>query len=599
MKRRCWSLRPKIGYLAISFCVLAFVTGTALASATNTAANTVGVSPVNNNQTVGSTFTVTVYSNTSVPLSGAAAGLNFDRTRLQLTSLGQNQTIASDGGQYIGWPADTAGMATFVTQANDTGEIPVISWAYINGSSTKYGSGAPAGTNTIFSATFKVTACGSTRLDPATALGGLIDGTGNGQVNSPPQPYGNPVSIDAVASAYVIDPCASGCSSSSPTPSATANPTPTGSSSASQGTASPTPASSLDPCFNPCATSSLATPTPSPTPSPSGIATTPPFPCPSGNTAPSGSAAPSAGSPTPRPTASTPDWLEVPPAPSGVGIGTIFTISIVAHHSIPLSGLQATLLFDNTKLQVQSVTLGSAWASAAFKNGLSQSDVDSANQSGDLYDVAATFIALPPSFPSVAGPASETFLTVTMKAVACGHSDLGLPVANDPRSAHHRPSDDGQPGDDGNMVNGTPQLPDYGAQVKDVSAIGSGVEIACSAGPSFLATPTPSPSPTHTPAPTPTPRPYSNYGGGSGNQTVVTVPVSSSSVEAATSEPAVSTDPGTDTNPAPAASPASGTSTKKDGDDSSVFAVLSLAAGGAWAAALWALERFGTAIFKL
>jgi len=50
--------------------------------------------------------------------------------------------------------------------------------------------------------------------------------------------------------------------------------------------------------------------------------------------------------------------------------------------------------------------------------------------------------------------------------------------------------------------------------------------------------------------------------------------------------------------PPAAANPASGSGQKKSGDDGSIFAMLSLLAGGAWGGALLTLGRFGTAILS-
>lgn len=590
MRRSGWSLRLKVGYLAISLFGLMFVWGAALATATTATTNSVGVGPVYSTQTVGSTFTVTVYANTNVPLAGASAGLSFDRSRLGLTNIGQNAAIASDV-VYAGWPGNAAVMAEFVAQANYKGEVPVIAWKYPAGSSGQYGEAAPAGVETIFTATFQVLACGSTRLDPATAPGGLIDGTGHGQSSSTSQPYGSPLSIDAVASAFVIDPCLSQCSPAAATPSATATASPTPTSTATPGltdTTGPSPVETLDPCFDPCASLSPSPQTPSPSPTQSGSppGTAPPFSC------PSAAPTPSIGSPTPRPTASTSNWLEVvvpPPAAGAIGQGTVFDVSIVSHHSIPVSGVEVTLTFDQTKLQVKSVSWGSQWQSAGVKQ---LPDIGAANTSGSLMDASASLMpsqAIP--HPGYA-PGYETFLVVSMQAVStnCGPADFELPVGG---------------ADGAYMASGVDDHLLYGTSVTDVSSVGNGINISCSAGPSFLKTASPSPSPTHTPTPTPTPTHAPTYhqssggGGGGGVQAPAVTAADTSAVEAASNEPSVAPDPDVAFTPTPKASLPAAPSKQRGGSDQPTFALLSAFAGCAWAAAIWVVGRFGSETFRL
>jgi hypothetical protein len=281
------------------------------------------------------------------------------------------------------------------------------------------------------------------------------------------------------------------------------------------------------------------------------------------------------GSPTPRPTASTPYWLEVANPPSGAGIGTVFTVKIVEHSTVAVSGAQVTLDFDKNLLQIKSVSLGAPYAGAPFYLGASAAQITSANTTGSLKTVAADFLS-----PTSVAAGAQLFLVVNFQAVACGHSDLTIPVS----------------GFDAYLVDGRSAT--YGAHL-DTSAVGNSVSIGCSAGPSFLATPSPTPSPTPTHAPTHTPTPRSATGGGTQPQTVSTTPVPTEMVAADTS--AVDQPTAVDATAA-AHSPSTQTPTqapKRDSGNGPLFTILAAGTLAAWVGGLVVLGHYGLALFRL
>jgi len=144
------------------------VPATALAAGTGTI-KVLGAPTINPPATGGS-FTVTVAANGAVPISGAGAGLSFDNTKLTLTAIAKDATETANGASYLGFPT-AAATAAFIATANTAGQIPNISWSYLDGVSSE-----TAGTDHgIFTATFTVTATGDNVLTP-NASPTLLDG---------------------------------------------------------------------------------------------------------------------------------------------------------------------------------------------------------------------------------------------------------------------------------------------------------------------------------------------------------------------------------------------------------------------------------------
>jgi hypothetical protein len=157
----------------------AIVPATALAD--TGATNTVKVlhAPTINPAATGGNFTVDIVANGSASISGAGSGLGFDKAKLQVVSLAKDTTEVANGVTYLGYPS-SGNLAAFIATANTNGQIPNISWAYLDGASTESGN-ADHG---IYSVTFHVTALGNNTLVPNDSPA-ILDG----QVAS----YGNPL----------------------------------------------------------------------------------------------------------------------------------------------------------------------------------------------------------------------------------------------------------------------------------------------------------------------------------------------------------------------------------------------------------------------
>jgi hypothetical protein len=157
--------------------LVASVIAPAVATADSGGTNTVKVlnAPTINPPATGGSFTVNIVANGSVLISGAGAGLSFDNTKLTLTAVAKDAIESANGVSYLGFP-NAAGMAAFIAAANtggaNPGQIPNISWSYLDGSSTETAN-ADHG---IFSATFSVAALGDSTLTP-NAGPTILDGT--------------------------------------------------------------------------------------------------------------------------------------------------------------------------------------------------------------------------------------------------------------------------------------------------------------------------------------------------------------------------------------------------------------------------------------
>jgi hypothetical protein len=158
-----------------------------LASADTGGTNTVKVlnAPTINPPATGGTFSVTIAANAATSISGAGTGLQFDKTKLQVTALAKDATEAANGATYIGFPS-SGSMAAFIANANANGLMPNISWAYLDGTSSEV-AGADHG---VYSVTFQVTALGDSSLTPADSPA-ILDGS-NGT-------YGQGLSVTPVA----------------------------------------------------------------------------------------------------------------------------------------------------------------------------------------------------------------------------------------------------------------------------------------------------------------------------------------------------------------------------------------------------------------
>ena len=216
-----------------------------LASGVSAAGNTIATTPAAPNPAVGGTFTVEVFANAAVALSGAQASMTFDPTRLRLTGVSKGPEWVSAGASFAGVPATT----TALDSANAAGRIPAIATFFVDGSTNL----SAAADHTIFSATFLVVACGTSALGlpvgPADAA--MIDGT--------PATYGESLTVTSVAGSVAVS-CQDGTPSPTSTPAPTPRPTPT---------STPTPAPTPTPTPRLCtAENNCYFTTPEPVPSP-------------------------------------------------------------------------------------------------------------------------------------------------------------------------------------------------------------------------------------------------------------------------------------------------------------------------------------------
>src|SRR5262245_4643362 len=140
----------------------------------------------------------------------------------------------------------------------------------------------------------------------------------------------------------------------------------------------------------------------------------------------------------------------VPASTTGIHIGDHFVVKVVQNATVATSGAQATVNFDKTKLQIQSVALGAPYTGAIFV-GADAGNITAANTSGSLKTVAASF------FPPTSVPTGDRdFLVITFTAIANGTSPLGLPAG---------PAD-------GQLLDGRP-APLYGNALPTVTTGGS------------------------------------------------------------------------------------------------------------------------------
>lgn len=122
--------------------------------------------------------------------------------------------------------------------------------------------------------------------------------------------------------------------------------------------------------------------------------------------------------------AATAGTFRLDPSSTSVDQGATFTVHVIQNSSIATSGAQVTLLFDASKLQIQSVVRGQAYAnSPIFVPSDMSGDIATANSSGKLYLVATAFLP-----PTAVAAGDQDFIDVTFKATGCGLASLSLPI---------------------------------------------------------------------------------------------------------------------------------------------------------------------------
>lgn len=116
--------------------------------------------------------------------------------------------------------------------------------------------------------------------------------------------------------------------------------------------------------------------------------------------------------------------VRIDPATQTVAQGSTFTVHIIQNYSSTSIGVQATLAFDQSKLQIQTVAKGAPFASApVFVPTDLAGAIAKANGNGKLEQIAAAF--LPPALTSAG---DQDFLDVTFQATGCGQVSLTLPA---------------------------------------------------------------------------------------------------------------------------------------------------------------------------
>ena len=167
-----------------------FLVASVLVPATALAASsgTMSLSPNTVSTTVGSTFTVTINSQASVPMSGASAGIDFDKTKLQIVSVTKG---ADWGASSASWVLPS--VATIAT-ANNTGHLPAIAAYFSDGTSS-----LPGTTAALAQVTFFATATGTPSLSLSSSgpdAASILDGTA--------ATYGQPVPAAASGATVTI-----------------------------------------------------------------------------------------------------------------------------------------------------------------------------------------------------------------------------------------------------------------------------------------------------------------------------------------------------------------------------------------------------------
>jgi hypothetical protein len=188
--------------------------------------------------------------------------------------------------------------------------------------------------------------------------------------------------------------------------------------------------------------------------------------------------------------------LKVSPVTSTTSTGATFTVDVVANANVPISGAQATLSFDKTRLQVTSITGAGPWAAdgatlIGFPNSANMAAaVTQYNTSGKVGGsprgaLAAFFFANATSEPA---NTDVPLFTVVFQVTACGDSSLGLAIGPI----------------DGSMIDGTIGST-YGYSIPVTSTSGSVVNPCPGQSPSPTAPSASSPSPSLSLSPAPTP----------------------------------------------------------------------------------------------
>jgi Cohesin domain len=115
--------------------------------------------------------------------------------------------------------------------------------------------------------------------------------------------------------------------------------------------------------------------------------------------------------------------LRIDPSETHVAKGATFDVRVIHRATTAVSGAQATITFDPAVVRIVAVSAGEAYAQAPIFLGAASDAIDLANTTGRLTTVAAAFLP-----PLAVPPGDQDVLLVRFEAIACGDSELGLPV---------------------------------------------------------------------------------------------------------------------------------------------------------------------------
>jgi hypothetical protein len=164
------------------------VPATALAAGTGT----LSLSPSNPSTSTGSTFTVTINTQGSVPIEGASASLDFDKTRLEILSVAKPTLGTGWNVAGVSYVLPNAGA---IAAANSSGHLVSIAAFFTDGTSNL----PAATTEALATVTFFATATGTANISlPTTGSdpGGLLDGSAQPNYGTSVATTSTPASVD-------------------------------------------------------------------------------------------------------------------------------------------------------------------------------------------------------------------------------------------------------------------------------------------------------------------------------------------------------------------------------------------------------------------
>ncbi len=158
--------------------------------------------------------------------------------------------------------------------------------------------------------------------------------------------------------------------------------------------------------------------------------------------------------------------LRLDPATQTVDQGGTFSVKVIVNATAAMSGVQATVTFDKTKLQLTAATRAAAWDGAAILQPANLATaITAANSAGKFKKIAAAFLP-----PDAVPTGDQEVLALTFKAIGCGPVTIGLPIGPE----------------DGLVLDGSDAT--YGATMKGTKGTGATVTIGgCTPAPSASA----------------------------------------------------------------------------------------------------------------